>query len=254
MSHQGCYSSHELLEKNMTTKSTKEQSLSTIHPQYTFDTFVVGESNRLAYEAAKAIAIIPPASSENLFLLIYGKTGLGKSHLLQAVANRAMASNKVCYITTEAFTTEYIKSLQNNQVLEFREKYRSCDFLLLDDIGYLDGKTLLTTEILFTLEQLIRNRASIVLTSNCHPKEIGGLNEKLLSISQQGLMAPILRPPPNERTDLIKQISSDFGIEFEPWLIESLSIYLDGDIRILKGVLTNMAFQKKLNLKSDTDQ
>lgn len=124
----------------MTTKSTKEQSLSTIHPQYTFDTFIVGESNRLAYEAAKAIARNPPASSENFFLLIYGKTGLGKSHLLQAVANQAMAANEVCYITTEVFTNEYIKALQNNQVVEFRGKYRSCDFLLLDDIGYLDGK------------------------------------------------------------------------------------------------------------------
>ena len=153
-----------------------------LNPNYTFDSYVVGTNNQFAHAAAMAAANSPSRTYNPLFL--YGGVGLGKTHLMQAIGNH-MASKKprakICYITCESFTNEYIEALQNNSVSAFRKKYRKIDMLMIDDIQFLDGKARLQEEFFHTFNALFESHKQIVLTSDRTPSEMAGLAPRLIS-------------------------------------------------------------------------
>src|SRR5437867_12576759 len=164
-----------------------------LDPRYTFETFVVGKGNEFAHAAALSIA--EQRSSHHNPLYIYGGTGLGKTHLLHAIGNHVAKSGRMLrlkYISAEEFVNEMINSLRNDTNFEFRDKYRSIELLLIDDVQFLAGKERTQEEFFHTFNALYEARRHIVLTSDCQPREIRAPpQERLVSRLQWGLMAHI---------------------------------------------------------------
>ena len=166
-----------------------------LNPNYTFDSFVVGASNQFAHAAALAAANSPSRTYNPLFL--YGGVGLGKTHLMQAIGNHVATKKtraKICYITCESFTNEYIDAIQNSNVSAFRKKYRKIDMLLIDDIQFLDGKAGLQEEFFHTFNALFENHKQVVLTSDRTPSEMAGLAPRLISRFEWGLVTELGKP------------------------------------------------------------
>lgn len=216
-----------------------------IIPQDTFDAFIVSNQNQLAYEAARMMANNLKTKS-HAPLLIYGGIGLGKTHLLHAIGNHAqVADMNTCYASAETFTNGFIAALQENQLSAFRELYRTCDLLLIDDIDYLSEKTRLTSEIVFTLKYLLLNQTPVAITSNSHPAKTAGFSEELLSLLGQGLIVPIEPPDQYERRTILQKKAEAMELEIDPVFIEYLAIHSDGDIRKMEGMLMQVAFLKQ---------
>lgn len=214
-----------------------------------FDTFISVNSNQLAYDAARKLAS-KSAPIPHGPLLIYGDIGYGKTHLLQAIANHAqVADANICYTSAEIFTTEFIKAIEEMQNDAFRDFYRSCDLLLLDDIDYLGGKTHTEREITFTLKYLFLNQTPIAMTSTVHPSKIDGLSDQLVSLFQQGLIVPIEPPNHNERIIILQKKAEALKLDIDPAFIEYLSLHSDGDIRKMEAKLNQITFLKHQKTK-----
>ena len=224
-----------------------------IYPKFSFDTFITGRSNQLAYDAARKLVNKSELTS-HAPLLIYGDIGLGKTHLLQAIGNHEQSINlNVRYASIETFTNEYIFALQKNQLAAYRELYRSCDLLLIDDIDYLAGKTRLTSEIALTLEHLLLNQTAVAMTSGSHPAKIDGFSGEFLSLLQRGLIVQIEPPGHNERINFLQKKAEAMELDIDPVSIESLAIQSDGNIRKMEGMLMRAAFLKQhLNKRKET--
>lgn len=215
------------------------------YPQFSFDTFIVGKSNQLAYDAARKLANKSEPTSHTP-LLIYGDIGIGKTHLLQAIENHVQAPGiKIRYASTETFTTELIAALQKTQIATFRELYRTYDFLLLDDVDSLAGKPRLISEIAFILEYLLLNQTSVAMTSGKHPAKIDGFSDKLLSLLQQRLIVPIKPPDHYEQMAILQKKAEAMKLDIDPASMESLAVQSDGDIRKMEGMLMQVAFLKQ---------
>ena len=176
-----------------------------LNPKYTFDSFVVGSSNQFAHAASLAVAEKSPRTYNPLF--IYGGVGLGKTHLLNAIGNFKIATFpdiRVCYIHSETFMNELIQALANKKMPEFREKYRRMDILLMDDIQFIAGKERTQEEFFHTFNALYESHCNIVVTSDKFPKEIPGLEARLRSRFEWGLIADI-QPPDMETKVAILQ-------------------------------------------------
>ena len=206
-----------------------------------FASFVVGPSNKFAYAAAKNVAANPGMFYNPLF--IYGRSGLGKTHLLNAIyleveKNRPDAN--IIYTTSENFTNELVFYLQTQNTQAFRNKYRSCDVLLIDDIQFIAGKTQTEEEFFHTFNTLYENGKQVVLTSDKPPKEIQSLEERLRSRFENGLLADVQPPDYETRMAIIKNKSQYFNLELSNEIVDYIADKIKNNVRQLEGAVKNI--------------
>lgn len=217
-------------EKNSHSESTM------LNPSYTFDSFVLGPSNQMAYNASLAISKKPGIQYNPLF--IYGGTGLGKTHLLQSIGNYAIEHGQtVIYVTIEQFMNDFTFSIKNKNMEHFRAKYRKCDILLIDDIQFLSGKEQTQEEFFHTFNELHNAKKQIVMTSDRLPSQIAGLVDRLKSRFEWGLTADIQIPGLETKIAIIEKKSELNGIVLTRDVINYIATNLDSSIREIEGVL-----------------
>ena len=210
-------------------------------PRYSFDTFIVGPSNQFAHAACRAVAETPSRSYNPLF--IYGGVGLGKTHLMHAIGHYVLnhlRTLKLTYISSERFMNEMINAVRYDRVLDFRERYRSVDILLVDDIQFLAGKEGTQTEFFHTFNSLYDSQKQIIISSDCPPHEIPQLEERLRSRFEWGLIADIQPPDLETKVAILKKKADTEGIP----LPDNVAIYIAGkiksNIRELEGSLIRL--------------
>lgn len=214
-----------------------------LKPNYTFETFVVGNNNNLAHAAALAVAETPGHVYNPLF--IYGGAGLGKTHLMQAIAHFIMQNNpalKVLYVTSETFTNELIESLKNQKMTnqEFRNKYRNIDVLLIDDIQFIIGKESTQEEFFHTFNTLYDANKQIVISSDKPPKEMETLTERLRTRFEMGLTADIQIPTYETKMAILNKKSESEGYSIPDDVKDYVATHIKSSIRELEGALTKL--------------
>ncbi len=218
-----------------------------LNPKYTYDTFIVGPFNELAYAAAQAI-ISKPGRAYNPFF-VYGNTGLGKTHLIQALGNAVKTKypeKRVHYITLEKFAMDYISSVQNNKPHVFKEKYRKYDVLIMDDIQFI-GKMEKSQEELFHLfNSFYEANKQIVFSSDKHPNFIPGLEDRLRSRFSQGMIVDVIEPDYESRIAVLRSKIKEKGIAVEEGVLEYIAASVEGNIRELEGNLNTLIMQTQL--------
>ena len=225
------------------------------NPKNTFDTFVVGNNNNFAYAAALAVAQAPGKSYNPLFL--YGGVGLGKTHLLHAIGQRAVSNKKgarVAYVSSEKFTNEYIDGIQNNQLAKFRKKYRQTDVLLIDDIQFLAGKERIQEEFFHTFNALHEGHKQIVLTCDRPASEIQGLEHRLVSRFEWGLVTDLQPPDVEMRLAILQKKAQLMGVTLPEDILNFLANRIRTNVRRLEGALIRVASYasltgRKLNIE-----
>jgi len=213
-----------------------------LNSRYTFDSFVEGASNQFAKAAAVAVSEAPGKTSFNP-LVIYGGVGLGKTHLIQAIGNFAKengSANRIRYVSSEKFTIEFINSIQNNKTTEFSQVYRNVDMLVVDDIQFFMNKERTQEEFFHTFNTLHQKGKQIVLSSDRPPKELKGLEERLLSRFQWGLVADIQPPDLETRIAILQQKAGFDGIDLSMDIIEYISTNITNNIREMEGALIKL--------------
>ncbi|MGC3957421.1 MAG: chromosomal replication initiator protein DnaA [Verrucomicrobiota bacterium] len=225
------------------------------NPKNTFETFVVGNNNNFAYAAAKAVAEAPGKSYNPLFL--YGGVGLGKTHLLHAIGQHVASTKKgarVGYVSSEKFTNEYIDAIQNNSLVKFRKKYRQTDVLLIDDIQFLAGKERIQEEFFHTFNALHEAHKQIVLTCDRPASEIQGLEHRLVSRFEWGLVTDLQPPDVEMRQAILNKKAASMGVALPDEIMSFLAHRIRTNIRRLEGALIRVASYasltgKKLNVE-----
>lgn len=215
---------------------------SQLNPSYTFDRFIEGDCNRLARSAALAIAQRPGTTSFNPFL-IYGGVGLGKTHLIHAVGNYARENrlvDSVLYISSERFTTELVQSIQHNRVNEFSQFYRQVDLLIVDDVQFFAGKEKTQEEFFHIFNTLHQAGKQIILSSDRPPRDIAGVEERLLSRFGWGLSADVQAPELETRIAILHRKAEIDGIDLPPDVIEFIAHNIKNNIRELEGALIRL--------------
>jgi len=218
-----------------------------LNPKYTFENFIVGPFNELAYAASQAVIKQPGIVYNPLF--IYGNTGNGKTHLIQAVGNSIKAlsqTKKIFYLTSEKFTTEYINSVQTNKVGNFKDKYRKYDILIMDDIQFLSKKEKTQEELFHLFNTLYDNNKQIIFSSDKHPNFIPGLEERLKSRFNQGMMVDINDPDHESRIAILKSKAEKNNIKFNFEIYDFLAKTIDGNIREIEGSINSIVCQTQL--------
>jgi chromosomal replication initiator protein len=214
-----------------------------LNPHYTFDTFVVGPSNQFAHAASESVANQPARAYNPLF--IYGGTGLGKTHLLHAIAHRILAhdpSTRVAYVSAEEFTNQVVKGISRQEMDKFRERYRAgCDVLLVDDVHVLAGRERTQEEFFYTFNALHAAQKQIVLTSDRFPQEMPGLEERLRSRFQWGLIADIKAPELETRVAILKRKAERDRISLTDDIAFFLAQHIWRNVRALEGALIQLA-------------
>jgi chromosomal replication initiator protein len=227
-----------------------------LNPRYTFDNFIKGDCNQLARAAAMAVANNPGGTSFNP-LVIYGGTGLGKTHLMHALGNHALAigkANRIAYVSSEKFTVDFVEAIQSDTVAEFSHFYRSMDLLVVDDIQFFAGKEKTQDSFFHTFNALYQLGKQIVLSSDVPPKELKGLDERLISRFQCGLTADIQPPDLETRIAILQKKSQDNGLELPQEIIDFIAANVTKNIRELEGVLISMLARASLeNRELSTD-
>jgi chromosomal replication initiator protein len=235
-------------EQVVDTPVEKVQSI--FNEKYTFNNFVVGKSNQFVYAAAKSVAEDPGNRFNPLF--IYGGSGLGKTHLLHAIGNYIKSNNpklNVIYVTCETFTNDYLYSLRSNKdnsTKHFRDKYRSCDVLMIDDIQFITGKTSTQEEFFHTFNDLFQNNKQIIICSDRHPREIETLEERLRTRFVSGLTQDIQQPDFETRLAILQKKVQIEKYSVEPEVLEYIAKNVDTNIRELEGALKGTYFHSKL--------
>jgi chromosomal replication initiator protein len=225
-----------------------------LNAHYNFENFIVGDGTRFAHAAASAVADSPGSTNYNP-LIIYGGTGLGKTHLIQAIGNkvRQVRPNlRVYYASSESFTSHFIASIQQNNALEFSSFYRSCDILLIDDIQFFNNKGKTQEEFFHTFNELHQKDKQIVLTSDRPIAELGFLEERLVSRFQWGLIADIQPPDLETRIAILRKKCEENELEIPNDIIEYLAVNLVHNVRELEGALTRLFAQVLLTQTEPT--
>ncbi len=240
-------SSRELSEEKGEKKIHRPPNGLRLNPNYTFENFVVGHGNEFAYAAAKAVAESPGRNYNPLF--IYGMTGLGKTHLMQGIGHQLLrrdSSKKVMYVTSEEFTNELIMSITEGSQSRFREKYRRVDILLIDDIHFIAEKEATQIEFFHTFNELFDQHKQIVLSSDRSPKEIRGVESRLVSRFEWGLVADIQPPDFETRVAILKSKLIQKGYELDDVILEYIAKSVTSNVRQLEGALTGVIALMKL--------
>ena len=237
----------ELKKKTSSVSTDNSLASQNLNPNYTFDTFVIGTNNNLAHAASLAVAETPGQIYNPLF--IYGGAGLGKTHLMQAIAHFIIASDpskKVLYVTSETFTNELIESVKTNKNTEFRNKYRNIDVLLIDDIQFIIGKVSTQEEFFNTFNDLYLLGKQIVISSDRPPKEMETLPDRLRTRFESGLPVDI-QIPTYETKMAINKKSEALGIDFPYEVKDYVATNITSSIRELEGALTKLSAYSKLS-------
>ncbi len=219
----------------------RDENIKTLNPKYTFESFVVGEANKLAHAASQAVSERPADAFNPLF--IYGGPGLGKTHLVQAIGNRIKENNpaaNVLYVTSEIFTNDFINTLLNGQTVEFRNKYRTCDVLIIDDIQFISDKEQTQVEFFHTFNTLYEANKQLIITSDRPPKEIKKLEERMKTRFEWGLIVDIKQPDLETRVAILKKKASEANFEVSDDILFYIAEHLKSNIRNLEGVLKRL--------------
>jgi chromosomal replication initiator protein len=222
-------------------KDKKSDFVPNLNPKYTFESFVCGASNQFAYAASQAVANKPATNYNPLF--IYGGVGLGKTHLVNAIGNQILAKNskaKICYYSSEKFMNEMINSLRYKKMEEFRNKFRKMDLLLIDDIQFMAGKEATQEEFFHTFNALYESHKQIVVTSDKFPKDIPGLEERLRSRFEWGLIADIQPPDIETKIAILKKKSDLHAVNLPDDVALFLAAGATSNIRELEGMLIRL--------------
>lgn len=218
-----------------------------LNPKYVFDSFVVGNSNRMAHAASLAVAEAPAQAYNPLFL--YGNSGLGKTHLMHSIAHFILdkkPSAKVLYVTSETFTNELINSIQNNKNEEFRNKYRNIDVLLIDDIQFISKKEGTQEEFFHTFNALHESNKQIIISSDRPPKEIKTLEDRLRNRFEWGLIADIQPPDYETRNAILRKKAERDNLEVPNDVMAYIAKNIVSNIRELEGALNRIVAYAKL--------
>lgn len=238
------------LEQNFT---RAEGVQSVLNSRFTFDNFVIGPSNRFACAASLAVAESPAKAYNPLF--IYGRVGLGKTHLIQAITHKIRQlypALKHCYMSSEQFTNELINAIRNRSTSQFRKKYREIDVLLIDDVQFIAGKESTQEEFFHTFNTLHDNRKQIIITSDRPPKEITNLEERLSSRFAWGLAADIQPPDYETRVAILRKKIKNEAIQVPDDVIHFIAAQIKANIRELEGALVRVAAYSLLEEKPVT--
>ena len=245
-----------LIQKNKAVVSPDVIQSANLNPKYTFDTFVVGSNNNLAHAAALAVAESPGEIYNPLF--IYGGVGLGKTHLMHAIAHFILKNNpraKILYVSSETFTNELIDAIRNKNNItttEFREKYRNNDVLLIDDIQFIIGKESTQEEFFHTFNTLYESKKQIIISSDKPPKEIETLEERLRSRFEWGLTVDIQSPDYETRMAIITRKAESLGMKMPEDVAAFIAGKVKDNVRQLEGVVKRLDAHARLNGSSIT--
>ena len=218
-----------------------------LNPNYSFSTFVVGDNNRFAHAASLAVAEAPAEAYNPLFL--YGGVGLGKTHLMHAIGNEVVKNNKnlkVLYVTSEKFTNEFIDALKSASTEKFRQIYRNIDVLLIDDIQFIAGKKQLQEEFFHTFNTLHESRKQIVISSDRPPRDIPLLEERLKSRFEWGLLADVSMADYETRLAILRKKTEERRIVIDDEILSNIAAKIDSNIRELEGVFNKLVAQASL--------
>jgi chromosomal replication initiator protein len=209
-----------------------------LNPKYTFDSFVLGESNSFARAAAWAVANAPAQGYNPLF--IHGNSGLGKTHLLHAIGNEALnlyPDYKVRYVSSEEFTNHYINAIANNKAHEFQNEYRQVDILLIDDIQFLQGKDQTQETFFHTFEDLYRNNKQVVISSDVSPNQLTGFEDRMRSRFEMGLMLQVSAPALETRIAILRKKAEIEKVRMADEFLEYIAERVSSNVRELEGTL-----------------
>jgi len=218
-----------------------------LSPDYSFDNFISGPNNRLAYAASVAVAEQPGTAYNPLF--IHGGVGLGKTHLLQAICQKILnqyPDYQILYVSCDAFMNQFIECVRAGKMSEFRHRYRHVDMLVIDDIHFLANKDRSQEEFFHTFNELYQNNKQIVLSSDAAPNEIPQLEERLVSRFNWGLVAPVTKPSHETRIAILKAKAQLRGIEVPPEVIDLLATRIETNARELEGAITTLQGHAKI--------
>jgi len=222
-----------------------------LNPRYTFDTFVVGQFNELANAASQAVVHRPGITYNPLF--VYGSTGFGKTHLIQAVGNALKKlgnGRKIFYVTSERFTVDYLNAIQNGAVNNFKDKYRQYDVFIMDDVQFLSQKEKTQEELFHLFNALYDNNKQIIFSSDKHPSYIPHMEERLKSRFSQGMIVDISQPDRESRMVILKSKAQHNNFILSDEIIDYIAGEIQGNIRDLEGILNAVICQSQLKGKN----
>ena len=225
----------------------KENGLIT---NYLFNNYIVGSSNNIAYAAAVAVADNPGEDDMYNPLFLYGGVGLGKTHLMHAIGNHVISCNpdaKVLYVSCEKFTTELVEAIRDKKTIEFKEKYRQLDLLLIDDVQFLSGKEAAQEEFFHTFNALFDAKKQIVMCSDRKPSEIQTLTDRLVSRMSKGLIFDIKSPDFETRTAILEKKAESKNIKIPSEILQYIAYTITSNIREMEGALNKIVIYAKFN-------